>query len=365
MKFTATKNNIINELGLLQGIVEKRTTMPILSNVLVKAGRGMVELMGTDLEVGLKTSFEAEVRQEGKAAVNGRKLFDFIKLLPEEKSIEFIKREEYLVVRSGESEIKILTAPEEDFPAIQDSSFERAITWDVSDFKEMIDCVLYAITQEQRYYLNGALLSIKNKQLELVSTDGHRLSYTKREFDKLNVEKEINQIISKKTLSELKKFDDERIEFDFDDNSLFFRVGNRMLISRIIESKFPNYQAVMPKDNPNILNIGKEDLVTAIKRVSILSSEKSRGIKFDLKAGELKLFSSNPEFGEARDKLVVDYQGKDLEIGFNSQYLLDFLSTVTSDRVVFEIKDENSAVLIRPESESKGIYLYVLMPMKI
>lgn len=365
MKFSATKNNIINELGLLQGIVEKRTTMPILSNVLVKAGRGSVELMGTDLEVGLKTSFEAEVRQEGKAAVNGKKLFDFIKLLPDDRNIEFVKKEEHLVVRSGESEIKVLTAPEEDFPAIQDSSFERSISWNISDFKEMIECVLYAITQEQRYYLNGALLSIKNNQLELVSTDGHRLSYTRREFEDLKVEKEVNQIISKKTLNELKKFDDEKVDFDFDDNSLFFRVKNRMLISRIIESKFPNYQAVMPRDNPNILNVEREALVTAIKRVSILSSEKSRGIKFDLKPGELKLFSSNPEFGEARDKLVVNYQGKELEIGFNSQYLLDFLSTVTSDRVIFEIKDENSAVLIKPETEAKGIYLYVLMPMKI
>lgn len=365
MKFSTNKNNIINELGLVQGIVEKRTTMPILSNVLIRATKSRVEIMGTDLEVGLKTYFEAEVSQEGRAAVNGRRLFEFIKLLPEEQIIEFIKKEEYLVVRSGESEIKILTAPEEDFPAIQDSNFERAIAWNVGEFKEMIDCVLYAITQEQRYYLNGALLSIKNNQLELVSTDGHRLSYTRREFEDLKMEKEINQIISKKTLNELKKFDDEKLEFDFDDNSLFFRIKNRMLISRIIESKFPNYQAVMPKENPNILTIEKDALITAIRRVSILSSEKSRGIKFDLKQSELKLFSSNPEYGEARDKLAVDYRGKDLGIGFNSQYLLDFLTTVDSDRVVFEIKDENSAVLIKPESEPKGVYLYVLMPMKI
>ncbi|MGB9893274.1 MAG: DNA polymerase III subunit beta [Candidatus Saccharicenans sp.] len=365
MKFTATKNNILNELGLLQGIVEKRTTMPILSNVLMKASKGQVELMGTDLEVGLRTSFEAEVKQEGLVAVNGRKVFDFIKLLPEEQTIEFIKKEEHLTVRSGESEIKILTAPENDFPAIQEANFEKEIHWAVNEFKEMIDCVLYAITQEQRYYLNGALLSLKNNQLELVSTDGHRLSYTKREFEDLKVDKEINQIISKKTLNELRKFEDDKLDFDFDDNSLYFKVKNRVLISRIIESKFPNYQAVIPKDNPNKLTIDKELLIQAIRRVSILSSEKSKGIKFDLKQGELRLFSSNPEFGEARDKLEVDYQGKDLEIGFNSQYLLDFLGTVAANKVIFEIKDENSAVLIKPEEEAKGVYLYILMPMKI
>lgn len=365
MKFSTSKNNIINELGLLQGIVEKRTTMPILSNVLMKAEKGRVEIMGTDLEVGLRTYFEAEVKEEGLAAVNGRKLFDFIKLLPEDRDIDFIKKDDHLIVKCGESEIKIVTASEDDFPPIQECNFDKNISFSLNDFKEMIDYVFYAITQEQRYYLSGALLSIKNNQLELVSTDGHRLSYTRREFEDLKVEKEINQIVSKKTLNELKKFENEKIEFDFDENSLFFRVKNRVLISRIIESKFPNYQAVIPKDNPNKLLINKDDLISAIKRVSILSAEKSKGIKFDIKQGELRLFSSNPEMGEARDKLDIEYQGKELEIGFNSQYLLDFLATVNSEKVRFEIKDENSAVLIKPEEEEKGIYLYILMPMKI
>jgi len=365
MKFSASKTNVINELGLLQGIVEKRTTMPILSNILMKTEKDKVVMMGTDLEVGLRTYFEANIKEEGVAAVNGRKLFDFIKLLPEGCEIDFIRKDDYLVVRSGESEIKIVTAQEEDFPPIQECSFERHISFNLNEFKNMIDCVLYAITQEQRYYLNGALLSIKKNQLELVSTDGHRLAYNCREFDDLITEEEINQIVSKKTLNELKKFEDEKIDFDFDDNSLFFRVNNRMLISRIIESKFPNYQAVIPKDNPNKLLINREDLLNAIKRVSLLSAEKSKGIKFELKKDELKMFSSNPEIGEARDRLEVEYQGKELEIGFNAQYLLDFLGTVTSEKVRFEVKDENSAVLIKPEPEEKGLYLYILMPMKI
>jgi len=365
MKFSTAKSNIINELAILQGIVEKRTTMPILSNILLKAEKDRVEMMGTDLEVGLRTFFEAEVKEPGVAAVNGRKVFDFIRLLPEERDIDFQKKDEQLIIKSGESEIKIVTAAEEDFPPIQECSFDRGLSWPLPDFKEMIDCVFYAITQEQRYYLNGALLSIKNNQLELVSTDGHRLSYTKREFPEVKVEKEINQIISKKTLNELRKFENDKIDFDFDENSLFFRVGNRVLISRIIESKFPNYQAVIPKDNPNKMIINKEELAAAIRRVSILSSEKSKGIKFSLASRELKLFSSNPEIGEARDRLEIEYDGQELEIGFNSQYLLDFIETVAVDKVRFEIKDENSAVLIKPEGEEKGSYLYILMPMKI
>ncbi|HEK85514.1 MAG: DNA polymerase III subunit beta [Candidatus Saccharicenans sp.] len=365
MKFSTVKSNIINELSILQGIVEKRTTMPILSNVLMKAESGKVELMGTDLEVGIRTDFEAEVKEPGVAAVNGRKVFDFIRLLPDDRNIDFTKKDDQLVIKAGESEIKIVTADEEDFPPIQECNFEKGFSWPLADFKEMIDCVFYAITQEQRYYLNGALLSLKNNQLELVSTDGHRLSYTRREFSEVKVDKEINQIISKKTLNELRKFENEKIDFDFDDNSLFFRVKNRVLISRIIESKFPNYQAVIPKDNPNKMIINKEELSSAIRRVSILSAEKSKGIKFSLSPGELKLFSSNPEIGEARDRLEVEYEGQALEIGFNSQYLLDFMETVGSEKVRFEIKDENSAVLIRPEEEEKGHYLYILMPMKI
>lgn len=365
MKFSASKANVINELALLQGIVEKRTTMPILSNVLLTASGEKVEIMATDLEVGMKSIFEAEIKEEGKAAVNGKKLFDFIRLLPEDRPIDFFKKDEYMLVKSGESEIKIVAAPEEDFPAIQECSFDNHLSFPLTDFKEMVDCVFYAITQEQRYYLSGALLSVKNRQLELVSTDGHRLAYTRREIDDLQVDREINQIVSKKTLNELKKFENSKIDFDFDDNSLFFRVGNRVLISRIIESKFPNYQAVIPKNNPNLLLVEREELVSAIKRVSVLSADRSKGIKLEMKPSELRLFSSNPEMGEARDKLQVDYQGEELEIGFNSQYLLDFLTTLSSERVRLEIKDENSAVLMKPEPEEKGVYLYVLMPMKI
>ncbi|HPB59419.1 MAG: DNA polymerase III subunit beta [Candidatus Saccharicenans sp.] len=365
MKFSASKANVINELALLQGIVEKRTTMPILSNVLLTARGEKVEIMATDLEVGMKSIFEAEIKEEGKAAVNGKKLFDFIRLLPEDRPIDFFKKDEYMLVKSGESEIKIVAAPEEDFPAIQECSFDNHLSFPLTDFKEMVDCVFYAITQEQRYYLSGALLSVKNRQLELVSTDGHRLAYTRREIDDLQVDREINQIVSKKTLNELKKFENSKIDFDFDDNSLFFRVGNRVLISRIIESKFPNYQAVIPKNNPNLLLVEREELVSAIKRVSVLSADRSKGIKLEMKPSELRLFSSNPEMGEARDKLQVDYQGEELEIGFNSQYLLDFLTTLSSERVRLEIKDENSAVLMKPEPEEKGVYLYVLMPMKI
>jgi DNA polymerase-3 subunit beta len=365
MKFSLTKEGFLEELQLLQGIVEKRNTMPILANILVNVSGPEVELTGTDLEVGLRTHFGATIQKPGAITVNGKKIFEIVKSLPEGQTVTVELKGETMEITAGESEFKILCMQKEDYPQVPEAKFERGIKLPLKDVKEMIERVFYAITQEQRYYLNGALLSLKNKRMELVSTDGHRLSYTAKSDDGIKVDKDLGVIVAKKTLNELRKFEDEAVEFDLDDNNLFFRVGARTLISRIIESKFPNYQAVIPKDNPNSLAISREELAGAIRRVSLLSAERSKGIKFYLEKNKMKLFSSNPEIGEARDKLTVDYKGQDLEIGFNSQYLLDFLTVATSERVLFEIKDENSAVLLKPETEEAVKNIYVLMPMKI
>ncbi len=365
MKFSLPKENLLDELQLLQGIVEKRNTMPILANILVNVSGSEIELTGTDLEVGLRTHFPADIQKPGAITVNGKKLFEIVKSLPDGQSVAVDLKGETLEITAGESEFKVLCMQKEDYPQVPEARFEKNIQLPLKDFKEMIDRVFYAITQEQRYYLNGALLSLKAKSMELVSTDGHRLSYAAKAQDGLKPEKDVSVIVAKKTLSELRKFEDETVEFDFDDNNLFFRVGARTLISRVIESKFPNYQAVIPKDNPNTLSIGREELAGAIRRVSLLSAERSKGIKFYLEKNRMRLFSSNPEIGEARDRLTVEYKGQDIEIGFNSQYLLDFLTAVPSERVSFEIKDENSAVLLKPEGEEGLKNIYVLMPMKI
>ncbi len=365
MKFSLKKETLLDELQLLQGIVEKRNTMPILANILVNVSAEEVELTGTDLEVGLRTHFAATVEKPGAITINGKKIFEIVKSLPEGRDVTVEQKDEVVEITSGESEFKVLCLPKEDYPQVPEPRFERGILLPLKDFKEMIDRVYYAITQEQRYYLNGALLSLKERVMELVSTDGHRLSFTTKAQDGLKVEKDLSVIVAKKTLNEIRKFEDETLEFDFDDNSLFFKIGARTLISRIIESKFPNYQAVIPKENPHKLVIPREELADAIRRVSLLSSERSKGIKFYLEKSRIRLFSSNPEIGEARDRLDVDYKGQTLEIGFNAQYLLDFLTAVPAENVVFEIKDENSAVLLKPEAEEEIKNIYVLMPMKI
>jgi len=366
MKFSINREDILQELQLLQGIVEKRNTMPILANILVNATESEVELIGTDLEVGLKTYFPAKIDETGSITVSGKKLFEIVRSLSEDQKVVFNEGKDLMMeITSGESEFKVLCLPREDYPQMPEPKFEKNIVLPLESFKEMIDRVYYAITQEQRYYLNGALMLLRDGQMELVSTDGHRLAYTSLPLEGLKVESEVKAIVSKKTLNELRKFDDESVEFDLDENNLFFRVRNRTLISRIIEGKFPNYEAVIPKENPDVLEISREKITDAIRRVSLLSTERSKGIRFNIEPNQIKLYSSNPEIGEARDRVDVDYSGSAMEIGFNSQYLLDFLTAVKSKKILFELKDENSAVLMKPASDDDIKYLYVLMPMKI
>jgi DNA polymerase-3 subunit beta len=366
MKFSIAKEAILDELQLLQAIVEKRNTMPILANILIQVAGDEVEMTGTDLEVGLKTHFKASVEEPGGVTVSGKKIFEIVKSLPDDQTIVFEENDDLMMeVSSGRSQFKVLCLPKEDFPQVPQGTFAKKIQIAGELFREMIDRVYFAIAQEQRYYLNGALLILKKNTMEMVSTDGHRLSYASAFVEDLGMEEEIRVIVAKKSLGELRKMTGEAIEFDQDENNLFFRAGSRTLISRIIESKFPNFEAVIPKDNPHVMQVLNEEFSQAIRRVSLLSSERSRGIKFSISQKNLKMFSSNPEIGEARDDLEVSYEGEDIEVGFNSQYLLDFLTAVHSDRIRLELKDENSAAVMKPDLEEAIKFTYVIMPMKI
>ncbi|MDH4217586.1 MAG: DNA polymerase III subunit beta, partial [Candidatus Aminicenantes bacterium] len=264
MKFSINKEDILRELQLLQGIVEKRNTMPILANILINATENEIEIIGTDLEVGLKTHFPAKIEETGSITISGKKLFEIVRSLAEEQRVLFNEGKDLIMeILSGESEFKVLCLPKEDYPQVPEPKFEKNIVLPLEKFKDMIDRVYYAITQEQRYYLNGALMLLKDNQMELVSTDGHRLAYTKLAIEGQKAENEIRTIVSKKTLNELRKFEDETIEFDLDENNLFFHIRNRTLISRIIEGKFPNYEAVIPKENPHVLRISREKITNA------------------------------------------------------------------------------------------------------
>ncbi|MFC2162006.1 DNA polymerase III subunit beta, partial [Acidobacteriota bacterium] len=306
------------------------------------------------------------VEEPGSLTVSGKKLFEIVRALTGGQKVNFKESENLtLEITSGASQFKILCLPKDDYPQVPEPKFEKKIVLPLGIMRTMIDRVYFAITQEQRYYLNGALMILSDKKIQLISTDGHRLAYTSSVLEKLNLDAEISGIVSKKTLGEMRKLEDEKLEFDLDENNLFFKVNNRTLISRIIEGKFPNYEAVIPKDNPHIIFFSRDEITDSIRRVSLLSTERSKGIKFNVQKNLVALFSSNPEIGEARDKVDVEYDGPEFEIGFNSQYLLDFLVSVKAERICFEMKDENSAVLMRPEAEGDVKDIYVIMPMKI
>lgn len=366
MKFRTKKEDMVRELQMLQGIVEKRNTMPILANILIKTRENEIELTGTDLEVGLKTKLPAIIETPGAITVSGKKTFEIVRSLREDMDIIFqLENQNTFLITSGASEFKLVGLPEEDYPPVEISEFEKGISFPLDIFQKMIDGVFFAIAREQRYYLNGALMVLKKNQIELISTDGYRLAYVKSFIDQLSPEEEIRCIISKKTLNELKKFDDSQVSFDLDESNLFFKVGERVLISRIIEGKFPNYEAVIPTENPYKLIVSREDLLQSIRRVALLSSERTKGVKFKFTADKITLFSSNPEIGEAKDEVPAEYQGEELEIGFNAQYILDFLNIVQSERVRIDLKDNKNAALIKPEELVNQEYLYVLMPMNI
>lgn len=366
MKFTVPKSVILEELQILQGIVEKRNTMPILANILLHASESEIEMTGTDLEVGVKTHFPANIEEPGTVTVPGKKIFEIVKAIADEQDITFKEENDLkMFISAGDSEFEVVCLTKDDYPAVAEAKFEKNIRITLPEFREMIDRVFFAIAQEQRYYLNGALLVIKPKSLELVSTDGHRLSYVSKKTDQATVEKEVRVIVAKKTLNEIRKFEGEDVEFDLDENNLFFRCGHRTLISRIIESKFPNYENVIPKDNPHVILLNKDQFASTIRRVSLLSAERSKGVKFTIEKNLIRLFSSNPEMGVARDKVAVDYKGPKIDVGFNADYFLEFLNVVGEEKIRFELKDENSAALLQPEGEKELKSQYVLMPMKI
>ena len=212
MKFSITKENILQELQLLQGIVEKRSTMPILGNILMTAADNKVELIGTDLEVGLKTHFQAEVEEPGSLTVSGKKLFEIVRALTEGQTVHFKESENlFMEITSGASQFKILCLPKDDYPQVPEPKFGKNIVLPLGTMKTMIDRVYFAITQEQRYYLNGALMILSDKKIELISTDGHRLAYTSSALERLNLDTEISGIVSKKTLGEMRKLEDEKL----------------------------------------------------------------------------------------------------------------------------------------------------------
>jgi DNA polymerase III subunit beta len=372
MEFTIDKSDLLKELNLVQGVVEKKNTIPILSNLLIaSAGPGRISIIGTDLDVSLRTGTVAEVRGDGAIVVSARKLFDIVRSLPEAPIHFHQESNEWVTIECDRSRFKIVGQAKEHFPAVPEwKEAQYRIPADV--LRTLVGRTIFAITQEEsRYTLNGALFRMLGADVRMVATDGHRLAFIERKGLDLGAENgndEIKALIPKKTLAELMRLaaeSDDLVEFAKDENHLFFKLGDRVLISRMLSGQFPNYELVMPKDNDRSITIESGRFQSAIRRVALMADERSRAIKMILSPERLDITSQSSEVGEARETLQTDYTGPELTLGFNAQYLGDFLGVIGDSPVNFEFKDGQSQAQLRPGGADDYDYRYVVMPMRL
>lgn len=370
MQFSVSKNALLKELNLLQGIVEKKSTIPILSNVLIEtANDSMISLVATDLDVSLQTECAAESARSGAIVLQARKLFEIVRNLPDAE-INFSKEDnDWVRITCASSDFRIVGQAKEHFPSTPKAD-KAGVTIPAAVINNLINRTVFAITQEEsRYALNGSLLLFSEGRLEMVATDGHRLALASADVDKNEGDSEqLKVIIPKKALIELAKLtagSEEGLELSRDENHLYFEIQNRYLTSRMLAGQFPNYDLVLPKNNDKTISLNVDKITQAIRRAALMADERSHGIKVDLSSGKLSITSQSADVGEAREVLPLDYTGDNLSIGFNAQYVLDFLGVVGTDEVLFEFKDEQSPALLRPAGDGKSDYKYVVMPMRL
>jgi len=367
MELVVRKTELLRELQLFQGIVERKNTIPILANVLIEAKGDEVRMLATDLEVALRSRCQASVAKGGSLTLPAKKLYEIVKALPE-TDVRIEEDKNGVKVAADRFDSRMQTLPREDFPTLPDASGTARAPLPRAALKEMVAKTQFAITGEDtRYFLNGAKFVLRPDTLTLVATDGHRLALVEVPH-KVGVSEEVGVILPKKTLLELGKLlveGDGDVLFETGENHLFFDVGGRILISRMIDGQFPAYERVIPRGNDKQIDFERERLTNAVKRVALLSNERSRAVKFEINKGKVEVTSSSSEFGEAREELPVDYTGSALTISFNAQYVLDFLNVVETDGVQLSLKDEVSQAVMKPVAAQGYSYTYVIMPMRI
>jgi DNA polymerase-3 subunit beta len=362
-------------LGRSQGIVEKKSTMPILSHVLLEAKKdGVLHVSATDLDLSVSSEHACEVHKEGVLAVPAKYLYEIVRALPEQEVVLKRSGNNYLEVRSGPSRFNIVGLPSEDFPALP--RFEKVSFVDVTpaELLGQIELTSFAAsTDETRYNLNGVLFEPQGPILRLVATDGHRLALSEKPLaGDFALKKGV--ILPRKGLHELKKLLGEAVEpgqekaetkLGFAENSAIYRRPGVVLAMRLIEGTFPDYKQVIPKQGEKIVKLGRERLLQTLRRISLLSSDKSHAVKLELSPGLLKVLSQNPDLGDAIEEVPVEYAGEPLKIGFNARYLTDVAAVLKSDDVQIELADDLSPCVLKGAGGEDAGYTAVVMPMRI
>ena len=380
MEISVRKFDLLKELLLMQGVVERKTTIPILSNVLAEAtADGRLLLAATDLELGIETSCPVHVKKPGSTAIPARKLLDYVRLLPDaDLSIKSMENH-WVQIRCGRANTRMVGMSRDNFPALPTFPMAGVVKLPAAPLAEMIRKTIFAISNEEsRYTLNGALMVLKPGSLTLVATDGHRLAHILNDQVTLEgVTTELKTLIPKKAMQELLALigdmpEDGAIEFAHDETHLFFRLpapggSTRLLTARQLTGQFPNYEAVLPKENKRVVTLASSELAAAIKRVSQFADERSHAIRLRLETDRLILASSSTETGESDEELDTTYSGEAMAIGFNSHYLSEFLDAAGSEEVHIEFRDEQSAGQFRPKNteDYPYHYRYIVMPMRI
>jgi DNA polymerase-3 subunit beta len=370
MEILVRRSDLVKELHLVQGIVERKNSIPILSNVLAEARSGELRISATDLDVSLQCGCPAQVSEEGAVTLSAKKLYEIVRALPESDVNLKLERDAWTRIRCERSEFRVAGLPREDFPNLPEARGARGIEIPAALLKGLIQRTAFAITAEDaRYYLAGALLVLEKACAAMVATDGHRLAWVKRDAQLKVAGEQQRVLVPRKAITELGRLmeelgPDETVSFQDAEGHLIFTVGGRTLTSKKVEAQFPAYEKVIAVVGDKKLEIGREPLLTAIKRVSLLSSERGRAVRLALEKGRLEVSASSPELGEAKESLEVDYSGAGTEIGFNAQYLVDFLQVVGTEKVALDLKDGESQGVLRPAGEDGGEYRYVVMPMR-
>ncbi len=370
MEFNISKNAIQKELGFLQGVVERKNTIPALSNILVESfGENTIRFIGTDLDITLRCETEADIVTSGAMCINARKLYEIVRVLPD-ATINFKKEENnWVTVKCERSNFRLFGITRDDFPSVP--SFGLAtVKISAAVLKSFIERTIFATTlEESRYTLSGAKFSVSKKGARMVATDGHRLAYIEKlDSSQSDGDSDIDVLIPRKTLVELSKLassHDGDIGLGADDNHVYFEVASRLLVSRLLTGQFPNYEMVMPKGHDHSTIFDAVALGHAVRRVSLMADERSHAVRFHFTSGNLHISSQASEEGEALESVSTDYEGVETQIGFNASYLQEFFNVLNGESVAFEFKDGNSQVQLRPLMNDGYDYKYVVMPMRI
>jgi DNA polymerase-3 subunit beta len=365
--FQSTQDKVLAALQSVAGIVERRHTLPVLANVLIRKSAGEVQLTTSDLEIQIRTQVDLGGDDAAfSTTVGARKLIDILRTLPSDQLVSLESAQNKLILKGGKSKFTLQTLPAEDFPLVQEApSFGPAFSVPQKTLKSLLNQVSFSMAvHDIRYYLNGILFVAEGTKLSLVATDGHRLAFASAELDVEVPKQEV--ILPRKTVLELQRLlsdKDGAIELQFAANQARFRFEGMEFVTKLVEGKFPDYNRVIPRNHPNIVILGRSALLAALQRAAIMTSEKFKGVRLNLERGSLRVAANNADQEEAVDELDIQYDGSAIEIGFNVSYLIDALSNMSQDMIRLELNDGNSSALLTiPDNEH---FKYVVMPMRI